>query len=386
MPNLIALSRQNPWVSDPAFTGARGAGNHAPVTIQSRRGSYSRSVRTSNPKETFMSVAASRFFSLAPARLALAVATACAAPAALAQAALPPGVGVYLQNSLNAIGSSSYASSGTVSIYSAGGLQVDPTPYNYALTSPNTMPLGLTTATLSSGGSNIPLGHAAAEASATADLAGGILRSATSTSANVPYRQVGPVSTRVITTSAMQDYVTFAVASAQGADVVFTTHLDGSYVLSDPYYGNGNAQVQVIFGAASFGYSGHADVSGSIYGHHTDSPHGRGLDGWTSYSFSNETPTGFDFTGTMHVTDRERMQMFAGLYLDCAYSSCGFGNTARVGLHVPNGVSFTSDSGVFLTGASPVAPVPEPETWALMVAGLAVVGRTVRRGRNVVRD
>lgn len=335
-----------------------------------------------------MSIAAARFFSLAPARLALAVATACAAPAALAQAALPPGVGVYLENRVLGIGGSSYASSGTVSIYSAGGLQVDPTAYNssYALTSSNTMPLGLTTATLSSIGSNTPAGHATGDASATADLAGGVLRSTTAALQNVPYQPVGPESTRVITTSAMQDYVTFSVASAQGADVVFTTHLDGSYALSDPYYGSGHAQVIVIFGQASFGYQGQEDVFGNNYGVHTSTPYGGGLDSWKSYSFSNETTTGFDFTGTIHVTDRERVQMFAGLYLDCAYSSCGFGNTARVGLDVPGGVSFTSDSGVFLSGASPVAPIPEPGTWALMVAGLAAVGRTVRRGRNVVRD
>ena len=70
------------------------------------------------------------------------------------------------------IGHASYASSGTVTIYSAGGLEVDPSPYTYTLTSPTTMPLGLTTATLSSIGTNTPNGYATGEASATADLAG----------------------------------------------------------------------------------------------------------------------------------------------------------------------------------------------------------------------
>ena len=327
-----------------------------------------------------MSVRPLRRYPSLPLHLAVVIAAASASPAALAQAALPPGVGVYVDNSISGIGEASYASSGTVTIYSAGGLYVGTSPYTYGLTSPSTMPLGLTTATLSSIGSDIPAGHATGEASATADLAGGVLRATTASLADVPFQGVGPVGARVGTTSFMQDYVTFAVASAQGADIVVTSSLDGFDALSDPYYASASARMVVSFGG-SFSYYGGEDVAGN-----TTAYHGAVLGDFTSYSFTNETPTGFDFTGVLHVTDGERLRMSTGLYLDCSYSSCGFGNTARVGLDLPDGVSFTSDSGVFLTDAVATAPVPEPETWALMMAGFASIVSVARRRRRADQD
>lgn len=328
-----------------------------------------------------MSFTASPLFSSIPLRLAVAIGMAGAVPAVLAQAPLPPGVGIYLENAVVGIGGSSYASSGTVTIYSGGGLVVDPTAYGatYGLTSANKMPLGLTTATLSSIGSNIPYGHATGEASATADLAGGVLRATTASFADVPYRQVGPVAARVITTSFMQDKVTFAVASASGADVTVTAHLDGSYALSDPYYGAGNATLAVGFGG-SFSYYGREDIGGQP----TATP-GAVIGDFTRYSFSNETPAGFDFTGTLHVTDGERVPMHVGLYVDCSYSQCGFGDTARIGLSVPDGVTFTSDSGVFLGRAGSVAAVPEPGTWASLLAGVGALGFLSRQRRRSSR-
>lgn len=322
-----------------------------------------------------MSFATSRLPLPAPWRLALAVAAACAAPAALAQSALPPGVGVYVQNTIAGIGGASYASSGTVTIYSPGGLVIDPPQYTYQLTSPTTMPLGLTAATLSALGTNRPSGHATGVASATADLSGGVLRSTTSSTADVPYEGVTSVSARVITTSFMQDYVTFSVASAAGADVVVSAHLDGSYTLSDPIYASTSATMVVDFGGY-FSYYGGANANGD-YGYH-GGVHGD----FTSYSFSNESSAGYDFSGVLHVTDGERLRMSTGLYLDCPYSQCRFGNTGRIGLATPSGVSFTSDSGVFLSGVNAVAPVPEPETWALMLAGFATLGSLARRRRQ----
>ena len=55
-----------------------------------------------------------------------------------------------------------------------------------------------------------------------------------------------------------------------------------------------------------------------------------------------------------------------------------FGNTGKFNIILPEGFSFTSESGVFLAG-----PVPEPQTWALLVCGLgclAIMAGRRRRG------
>jgi hypothetical protein len=58
-----------------------------------------------------------------------------------------------------------------------------------------------------------------------------------------------------------------------------------------------------------------------------------------------------------------------------------FASTARVYLSLPTGVTYTSGSGSFLAGATPIAAVPEPETYAMLLAGLGIVGAVTRRRR-----
>jgi hypothetical protein len=55
-------------------------------------------------------------------------------------------------------------------------------------------------------------------------------------------------------------------------------------------------------------------------------------------------------------------------------SFADFGHTVHFEWDLPQGVTFTSASGQFMTAA-----VPEPGTWALMLGGLAAVGRLARR-------
>ena len=63
-----------------------------------------------------------------------------------------------------------------------------------------------------------------------------------------------------------------------------------------------------------------------------------------------------------------------------------FSRTAAIDLRLPSGVTYTSDSGVFLSTAVPVdtapppitTPVPEPSTYLLMLAGLWAVIATFR--------
>lgn len=52
-------------------------------------------------------------------------------------------------------------------------------------------------------------------------------------------------------------------------------------------------------------------------------------------------------------------------------------NTSTIGFEAPGG-TFTSESGEFL-GLAQTAAVPEPATWALLIAGFGMVGSTLRR-------
>ena len=76
--------------------------------------------------------------------------------------------------------------------------------------------------------------------------------------------------------------------------------------------------------------------------------------------------------------------------LDVTASSCGnegcfafvdYSNTSTLGLRIPNGVTYTSDSGVFLTNAA-TATVPEPASWAMMMIGFGLIGAAQRRRTN----
>jgi len=57
----------------------------------------------------------------------------------------------------------------------------------------------------------------------------------------------------------------------------------------------------------------------------------------------------------------------------CTYAVCDFSASFRF-VDLPGNVSYTSDSGLFL------AAVPEPESWALMLAGLGCMGFMAQRG------
>ena len=70
--------------------------------------------------------------------------------------------------------------------------------------------------------------------------------------------------------------------------------------------------------------------------------------------------------------------------LECSLGYvCDFSHTAKLGLVLPTGASFTSESGVFLT-ASVGGAVPEPASWALLITGFGAVGAASRRRRTPV--
>lgn len=65
-------------------------------------------------------------------------------------------------------------------------------------------------------------------------------------------------------------------------------------------------------------------------------------------------------------------------------NTAAFSNTGKLYLRAPEGVTFTSSTGSFLTNAAPIfavpVPVPEPQTYVMLLAGLGAVA--VRRRRS----
>ena len=97
-----------------------------------------------------------------------------------------------------------------------------------------------------------------------------------------------------------------------------------------------------------------------------------------------------DFNGTLLVDPRSAdyqlsMSLFIGANAEylrggVTQTYADFGHTASISFDLPEGVTVNSASGVFLTQQD-TAAVPEPATWAMMLAGFGVIGGVMRRIR-----
>ncbi len=168
--------------------------------------------------------------------------------------------------------------------------------------------------------------------------------------------------------------------------VTMTIHMSGSMSAPNLLPGtSGTSSYSWFLGAAAASYTGSESSNGTTLvptfgpgGVYPTTPIGWANND-TSYSYINQSATGFDFTGTTNVTAGNATAINLLFSTTCgAGMICDYRNTATVTLSMPTGGAFSSDSGVFLTGG---ASTPEPITWAMTAAGLIAIGirRRVRR-------
>ena len=220
------------------------------------------------------------------------------------------------------------------------------------------MPAGLTTAglTLSNTQGNLAV--------AAASLDQGIVRAVANGGAGL----TGIISRNTFANAVMHDGVTFHISDdATDALVGVHVHLDG--IESGAGLGNGGYNADLVFSlGGSFEYVS-SIVNNGNQGYTFNGNGGFPPSGWESYAISNDSLTGFDFDGVIKVTNGQLDPFSMGLGLNCYDNTvCDFSHTGQVTLTLPTDVTFTSDSGVFLTADQTVSGgAPEPATWAMML-------------------
>jgi hypothetical protein len=178
----------------------------------------------------------------------------------------------------------------------------------------------------------------------------------------------------------MEDGVTFNFAGGGTRDIGFQLTVNGSInVPTDGSYSQnllasvGTAQVQW---AADFANAnGGTPVSLLL----------PGTENWVSYTNPVNTPTQLVFNGVFAVTSGQDLPFFLQDQMNCNVGAvCDFGDPIQFSLDLPQGVTFTSDSGVLLSGVQSTSAVPEPRTWGIMAVCLFALGVAGWRKRMAV--
>jgi hypothetical protein len=152
------------------------------------------------------------------------------------------------------------------------------------------------------------------------------------------------VETNDQSTIQFNDNLTFSVAGGGSDTITFNFALDGTIGTDATFAGNAwTMVVEQNFGAGFMNWQSGAGVS---------SPDTNYTAGWNTFSFTNNTQTGFNFTGTLTVTNGEVVPIQFLQQIECGDGTIS-DFTAKVTLILPAGVTFTSDSGVFLKPAVP---------------------------------
>jgi hypothetical protein len=308
-----------------------------------------------------------------PVRLIAVLLAAAIAPTAMASSIY----GIYLADSSATNGdSASYATGPGVSIYSTGGLATSLNPGGIAVMIPGTAQ-GLTSASLAY---STTVNTAAAQSAA--NMANGSLHAMASSNGAVVGCGTSCTYTGIAANSeaSFLDYLTFGVTGGGPANITVIAHMDGTIIPSASTNHNYTVTSSLAIGGYGYAYEVSAPTPGSPTIGVANNPYAPTLFG----VFSNETATGYDFSGTVSVTNGQQLEVLMDLMLGSTNGvDADFSNTNSLSLILPSNVTFTSASGVFLTQT---ASAPEPSSLLLLGAGL--IGMILYRrksGRSVVR-
>ena len=176
----------------------------------------------------------------------------------------------------------------------------------------------------------------------------------------------GQPESSTITNIGMMDGLTFHVAGGS-ANVTLTYSLDGNLGFNPVVTGNYPQSIEYFIGSADMDWTAADDNTGG------SAQVGTGeTSGFTSFTYQRH-PFGFQFQGTFTVTDGEALNLFFAQNMTCAgEATCDFENTGQMGLTLPTGTSFTSNSG-FLTPDGIFGT--EPGSLLLMGLGMAAIVR-----------
>ena len=197
------------------------------------------------------------------------------------------------------------------------------------------------------------------------------------------------------TVARMVDTLTFTVGGANAStvtNIMVKFQLDGA--LSTPAahgasgLGTPTASVSdnFSFGSATGAVAFNQTAANRRYGAEYETlTQSNSQGGWVSYSWDTVSPSMTQFTGVYALSGISQIVGIANNL--SAYASTGgsfsYGSTSSLSFILPSNVSFTSASGKFLsaatTGGGGTGAVPEPATWAMMLAGFGLMGAAMRR-------